>query len=312
MNESEIASVFGGPLESDPVVALDATSLRFPNPKIGPMPKVQFTIELVGPRSVAAAPALTVLDNPWRQGLGEPQVFVMASADTFWRKPQRPDPASSFDSLALCWDYLGARGSLSGAATARLLQTAESFGQTIQRRAMPMPTPDAVDEFVRTLAEVREAFDIGFELGVIAGEDLLPETAIWRVCARLGLSLAANGSFVWRDPRHPLPLLSVASWDEGKSFGLAGARAGVHHAAIGVGFNVPTSPDPERVLAFCFKVANALAGATGATVTDDEGVPYDSAKRREAEAAMAEAIGALDRVGLTPGSTESLRLFGAA
>ena len=145
MGNAEIDSVFGGPLSPDPAVALRTDSFTFPTPKAGPLPKVQFLVEIVGPRCIASSSALAVLDEPWRSALGDPEVFVMSPADSNWRRPVRPDVANSYDSLALAWDYLAPRGALSTSAANRLVLTAESFAQSIQRPAMPMPLPDAVD-----------------------------------------------------------------------------------------------------------------------------------------------------------------------
>jgi hypothetical protein len=309
MSRSDIEAIFGGPLVSDPQVALSCAAVSLPKWRTGPLPRVQFMVELVGPRSVAASAALAVLDNPWRQGLGEPDVFVMAPADQAWRAPLRADPAASFDSVVLAWDYLGPRGALSQASTTRLVQSAESFAQTIQRRAMPMPTPDQVDALVADLQHFRETFDIGIEIGLIPTGGAAAERAVWRSCTRLGLDLAANGSFVWHIPGWPMPVLSVDSWDDGKSFSLSNARSDVRHEALGVGFNVPTSPDPAAALMACFKVADALASDLGAVVIDEEGVPFDTSNRRRFFDALPQALDILKRKGLEAGSAEAAKLF---
>lgn len=309
MNSPDLEAIFGAPLECDPAIALNPDALRLPLPKTGPLPMVQFQIEIVGPRSMKAAQALAVLDEPWRSGLGYPEVYVMDASDPGWRAPSRPENAASLDSLVLCWDYLSAKGSLSANACARLVHAAEPFAKSLDRRAMPMPLPQDVDRKVADLKQRQEALDIGFEVGVISGTSTLSEREIWRTCAALGLDLAANGAFVWRAPGWSLPLLSVASWDDGASFSLDGARAGRQHEAIGVGFNVPTNPDPVTSLSACFQVAQALAAALGALVTDDEGIPYDARKRAETVNAMAQALEAFRRAGLVPGSREALKLF---
>ncbi|MBI5706595.1 MAG: hypothetical protein HZC36_06360 [Armatimonadetes bacterium] len=312
MDSSELVDLFGAPLECDPAIALNSDALRLPIPKTGPLPMVQFQIEIVGPRSMKAAPALAVLDEPWRSGLGYPEVFVMDASDSGWRSPTRPEKAATLDSLVLCWDYLSAKGTLSANACARLVHAAEPFAKSLDRRAMPMPLPQDVDRKVADLKQRQEALDIGFEVGVISGTSTLSERQIWRTCAALGLDLAANGAFVWRAPGWSLPLLSVASWDDGVSFGLDGARADRQHEAIGVGFNVPTNPDPVTSLNACFQVAEALATALGALATDDEGRPYTRAMRAETENAMAQALEAFRRAGLEPGSPEAIKLFPTA
>lgn len=309
MDSDSLATLFGTDSLLDPAVALDLNSIRLPSDKPGPLTKVQFMIEIVGPRSVPSAAALSILDSPWREGLGEPEVYVMGAMDSAWRAPMRPDPAGSLDSIVLVWDYLSRRGSLCRAAAERLLQTAERFANGLQRRAMPLPTPDMVDRIVATLQDLREGLDIGFEVGVAPVTGDLIETEIWRSCLRLGLQLAPDGTFGWRSPKHPLPLLTVASWDEGAHFSLSGARAGSPHSAIGVGFNVPTCPDPEAVLKACFHVAQTLANAQSAVAIDDEGRPYDAGMRASAQSALQQAIEALRRSALTPGSRECLKLF---
>lgn len=309
MDLTELTAIIGAPLESDPALALDPSAVRFPDLKTGPMPMVQFQIEIVGPRSMKAQQALAVLDEPWRSGLGYPEVFVMDASDPGWRPPERPEKAASLDSLVLCWDYLSSRGALSANACARLAHAAEPFAKSLDRRAMPMPLPQDVDRKVADLRQRQEALDIGFEVGVISGTNTLSERQIWRTCAPLGLDLAANGAFVWRVPGWSLPLLSVATWDDGVAFSLEGARSDRQHEAIGVGFNVPTNPDPETSLSACFQVAEALATALGALVTDDEGRPYTPSMRADTQNAMAQALEAFRRAGLDPGSQEALKLF---
>src|SRR5688572_32004658 len=113
---ADVTSVFGQTLSRDPRVGL-------PNPpapkteRPGPEHKVQFVVELVGPRSCLASSAATLLDPKWFQALGQPHLYSMAPADKDWQTlTARAD--GSYDSLALAWDMVADRGELTSQAAA--------------------------------------------------------------------------------------------------------------------------------------------------------------------------------------------------
>lgn len=308
MDRSELESLLGGSIPTDRRSILAGDSIQIPARKPGPLLQVQYVIEIVGPKTVPATAASQLLSDTWRKALGQAQMYAMTSADTAWR-PLAAPASGSFDSIALAWDYLSAKGSLSKTSAEVLLRQASSFAQSVQRLAMPLPTPDQVDVRVRELSTMRESLDIGFEIGVISAHGSIRERDVWRACMSLGMDLDSDGSFVWRHSGWQLPLLSVASWEEGKAFRLSGVKKDEGHQAIGVGFNVPTSPDPEAVFDRVFEVADLIAKECGAIVTDDAGKPYDSRMLERDRSDLDQARKALASNGLMPGSAEALKLF---
>jgi len=154
-----IPDIFGRPLQPDPKVALKTCTLNRQIP--GPQHKVQYVVELVGPRTIPTQSAASCLDSRWRNALGDPEIFVMAASDDRWRPYEAGDQAAAYDSLAFAWDFVSRRGSLSNAAAQNLLNVAEQLGKALSRRAMPMPPPSDVEPAVRAVEEAAEHLDIG-------------------------------------------------------------------------------------------------------------------------------------------------------
>src|SRR6185312_8968382 len=136
--------LFGRQLEPDPAVALPDPEIRI-NPKKGPLYKVQYVLEFVGPRSVPASMACSLLRPEWYAALGQPQVFSMQPADLSWGM-LTAKTEGSYDSLALTWDLLSLAGTLSSASAQHLLTIAEQFGSAINRRVAALPVPAEVDQ----------------------------------------------------------------------------------------------------------------------------------------------------------------------
>ena len=188
----DVQSIFGAPLGPDPAIALRPPSL-LPAAKPGPLHKVQFVVELVGPRSVAAAAVANLLSPQWYEALGRPEAFAMAPADTQWRV-LTASTAGSYDSVALAWDIVSPRGELSSTAPQHLLQVAEQFATQIQRRAMSLPVPGDVDRIRRQLMEYRDNLDVGFGMTVLTHAGIA-ERDVWLTCSRLGLDLGQADVF---------------------------------------------------------------------------------------------------------------------
>lgn len=300
--------VFGVPLVPDPEMALRALSIP-PNAKTGPLHKVQFVIEYVGPRSIPAATAAELLRPEWYQALGKPNMWSMRPSDLQW---QRLVPAQdgSIDSLALAWDMLSPDGTLSSASALQLLQFAERFGPNISRRAVPMPHTADVSARVHQLQEARELLDIGFALAALSDSGY-DEKDLWITCARLGLDFAPGGTFDWRIPGHPYPLLSVSPIGETTAFSLGNVHQGVRHEGATVGFSVPLCVAPTQALEACFYVADRIARSLGGQAVDETGNRVSNASHNEARANMKQALGLFAQVGMTAGSPEVLHLFGA-
>ena len=99
---------FGEPLRPDPAIALAPIEVTIPL-KSGPLHRVQFVIEFVGPRSVPALAAIHLLGSEWYSALGQPFIHAMRPADLHWH-PLTNSTDGSYDSLALSWDLLSPKG----------------------------------------------------------------------------------------------------------------------------------------------------------------------------------------------------------
>lgn len=299
--------VFPEPLRPDPAIALREEGIRFPALKPGPVHGAQFVIEIAGPKSVPAGQAHALMSSEWQNALGRPEVWSMAPSDPAWR-PMNVADSGSYDSVALAWDLLGEKGELSSRAASHLVQTAERFAQSVQRRAFPFPAPEEVDGLVRSLRSAQEAFDVGVEL-YVQGSSAFTEKDVWVACAALGLDLSGEGLFVWRALAWDEPLLSVAPVEEGRVFSLAQVRRGETHEALSVGFSLPRSPDPAAVLERTFAAAAALAQRLGGRPFDDEGHLLDERVKGMLRNNLAAGVRAMKGSGLEPGSAICRKLF---
>lgn len=299
--------LFGVPLKPDPAVALPPAPRPVPA-KPGPLHRVEFVIELVGPRSVPALAASRLLDPDWQGALGNPRVHAMRASDLQWQ-PLTGAKDGSYDSLALSWPFLGERGSLGEPAGATLMQTAERFAQPISRRAVAIPPPADIDVQVRDLQRLREILDVGVALvyGPYSGQ--ISERELWIACARLGLGFSPEGSFDWRsDPASP-PLVSVTPIGISEAFSLAGVQQGRTFEGATIGFSVPRCPDPRAALDAAFRIADVLAARLKGVVFDDEGRPASARIRGEMAQALEQGLGLFGQANLAPGSAEARTLF---
>ena len=305
MNE-EIAKLFGAPLEIDPTVALPR--LKNPIPlKVGPLHKVQFVIEFVGPRSALASQVSQLFEPQWYQALGQPTMYSMRPADLGWH-PLTSATDGSYDSLALTWDYLSSNGRLSSASAAHLLMIADRMGPLIQRRPLAIPQPTEVDELVESLLHTQELLDVGFAVTVVGHRDF-DERDIWVQCARLGLEFSPGGSFDYRMMAHPYPLFSVTPFGEYDAFSLGAAQRGAKHAGITLGFNMPRCPAPKTALEGCFHAAQTIAKTLGGAIFTDDQRPMSQGEHQHLLASMDQALLLFSQIGLIPGSGECLKLF---
>lgn len=301
----DMDALFGGPLGPDPEVAL-STPTNIPTHLPGPLPKVQLLIEFVGPRSISASQAMQLLAAPWYANLGQPEIWAMSASDAHWMA-LGSSPANSLDSLALSWDLVSARGSLSAQSSATLLATSERFAAQIQRRAIPLPIPADVDGAVAALEQARDALDIGFSVLTIASSGAVAESQIWRDCSRLGLSLEPDGAFAWTVGERRL--LEVTSVDDESPFSLGSVRAGKAHSGVCIGFNVARCPDPGAALDAAYYLANSFASSWPGAVFDDTGNPVSTAYFQAMKDNLGQALGGFRQIGIVPGSPEAVRLF---
>lgn len=301
---------FGGqPLQPDPSIALQPIDVA-PPPKPGPLHKVQFVIEFVGPRSIPAPAAVHLLSNDWYAALGQPQLFAMRPADLFWQ-PLTNAVDGSYDSLSLAWDMVTSRGQMSSKAARHLMETAERFGPFIQRRVMALPVVEDVDKAVRRLVEIREGLDIGFSLSVYAPRAGFLERDLWVLCARLGLEFAPGGSFDWRVPGYPYPLLSVTPFGDVDAFALSGVQAGLRHPGVTIGFSLPLCPSPAQGMDGSFYVANVIVRELGGDILDSDDRRLNDRIRAEYKDNLRQALSMFSQAGMITGSAEAVNLFGS-
>lgn len=303
-----VEDTFGGPLRPD-----NAICLRPPNvqpPKEGPLPKVQFVVEIAGPRTLLAASGAALLSSQWQAALGRPQVWVMAPADRAWRK-MIPNEPGSYDSLALTWDFITPKGQLSGASAKQILTICDGFATKIGRRAMAMPMPDQVDTLVRHWAAVNESLDAGFVMVLENPDRPMPERDVWRLCTALGLTFGPKGSFDWMIEEWPLPLLSITP-NDADAFSLAAVQSDTQHDAVAVGFSVARSPAPQTSLDACFYVASQFQAKMGCVMFDEDGKQIGDEERAGLTRDLQAGVQALTQAGVPPGSAEAIKVFGAA
>ncbi len=294
-------------LRPDPAVALAAPVVDAVQP--GPVHRAQFVIEFVGPRSIPAASASQLLNAQWNQVLGQPEIFAMAPADTQWR-PMSASNQGSYDSLAVCWDVLSAKGKLSPATGQHLFQVCEQFATQIQRRSMPLPPPNELDKTANTLSRIRENLDIGVSLVVVPRSGGLSEGDLWVQCSRLGLQFGPAGAFEWRSPQHPMPLFEVTPIGQVDSFSLGSVQRSAVHEGITIGFNVPLCAAPLAAIDGALHAADVISQALGAATFDQDARPLNDKTRDEMRRNMQQAVSVLEEVGIKPGSAAAIKLFG--
>lgn len=278
--------------------------------KLGPLHKVQFVIEFVGPRSVPAATAAFLLSPQWFGPLGQPQAFAMRASDLSWQY-LTPSQDGSYDSLALTWDLLTPAGAISEPSAKNLLRVAEDFGPYISRRALPIPTPPEIPRAVAGLQQIRDALDIGFTLSVVSNSGAFSERELWIECARLGLEFHSGG-FQWRIPGHAQPLLTVTPFGHTDAFSLSAVQARTVHPGVTIGFHLPASVAPTQGLEGCFRVATYLARILGGTILDESDRQLTDLARQKLFEDLRQALTLYSQAGMTTGSPEVLRLYGIA
>ena len=299
-------SPFSEPLVKDPSIALPVLPNDFPL-KIGPLHKVQFVVEFVGTKPAMAESASMLLAPEWYRALGQPVMFAMRPADLVWH-PLTSEPHGSYDSVALAWDYLTANGRLTSSAGSHLLKIAERFGPYLSRRALPLPPPDDINKYVAGLVEIQSSLDIGFSVAAIAS-GTWEESELWKVCVALGLELSPSGSFDWKKPDHPAPLLSVTPIGGLEKFTLRGVQAKEQYTGVSVGFSMPFSAAPRQGLDASFRVADVISHRLGGAATDEDGQALTANLRRTFHSHMNQALDSFTRAGLVPGNADCLKLF---
>lgn len=304
------SDVFGSPLQRDPAIAMPAISLPA-LPPAGPVRRLQFVVELVGPRTVPSQSVKTLLENQWTATLGNPEIWVMAGSDRNWRSLDASDPSGAYDSVALAWDMLGPSGSsLSGQTAQHLWDVTENLAGQLQRRALAMPVPADIDASVKTLQEMQDSLNVGVNLSVIGSYGPMMEKEIWRVCAALGLEFGPAGTFLWRAANTPTPMLEVAPAGDVTTFSLGQVHLNASHPAVSIGFTIPCSADPKASLEGCFHVGDTIAQRLHGVLLDEDDNKLTDQGKEQMRLQLGQAVIALNGNGLTAGSPEALKLFG--
>lgn len=274
--------------------------------QLGPEPlhKVQYVIEIVGPRSLEGNSVKALLDPKWQGPLGDPRVFVMGPADARWRELSADDPTGSYDSLALTWNLLKHHGALGIASARHLLTVAQSYADQVQRRALPLPVPDDVDTMKDTLESIRDSLDIGVELVVVFPGAGVAEGELVATLAARGLAPVTEG-YAWLVPGWDPPLFHVTACEDEPVF--PSGDATYLHQALSMGFSIPRNPAPDATLEAMLSLAGDFSARFGAHALAD-GAPADAAALRPL---LAQALQAFEQANLKPGSPEALVLFGA-
>ncbi len=297
--------LFGRPLAPDPRIALPSLPPRAL--RDGPLPRVQFTVELVGQYTSRAPSVAPLLSQPWHSNLGQPQVFVLRPGDSDWIR-LIPNQNEEYDSILLAWDYVSDQGQLSFNSASHLLNMAESFANQIGRKAVSLTDIALVEDIAKSLRQIESELDTGLSVGVVGGMAVF-ERDLWILCSGLGLSFSPTGSFDWLVPQHPHPVLSVTPIGSTESFSLANVQAGLSHQGVSIGFRLATCPAATVAAEGVFRVADVIAQAIHGTVFDDSQRSLTPHIRAEIKRDLDTAITFLSKAGLAPGSPEALKIF---
>lgn len=299
--------LFGGPLLPDPKIELPG-AIPVPAWKNGPLPRIEFTIEMVGPYSVPAHAAARILDQDWYVALGHPQAWAMRPSDTKW-DVLTGDKNGSYDSLALSWPIARPDGDLKTKAAVLLEKTTHHFAEAVNRRAVCLPRIEDVDYLSMDLRRVLANLDIGLCLTFHPTRRIVSELEIWRTCAALGLQFSPDGSFVYRVRGSELALFEVLPLGPVEKFSLGNVQAGVQHEGVSIGCSIPMCPNPEKAIEGALRTARAFCERIGGKATDDEGRFVDAAVAQSLIEQAQHANKLFEQAQLVPGSPEAVRLF---
>jgi len=292
----------------DPSVALKPVPLPALKPKAF-YSKLEFVIEIVGPRTMSAPLALAALRPDWQNALANPKVVGMAPADSEWQVLTDRTSAQVFDSLAFCWPFMKPSGNLSNASAQHLLSVSESFANQVQRRAIPHLPAEDVEARVSDLQAISGELDFGVGLTLTSPLGAIPEVKIWEFAANLGFDLDASGDFVWRVDGIEAPLLTLSSLGQTDVFSLQGAKSNQLHPAISIGFRIAVNPSPVETCQSMTLAARTLAERLGLEICDEDGNALSEQGLASTLEAVKQASETIKRAGITPGSPESLLIF---
>ncbi len=292
----------------DPSVALKPLSVA-PYKAKAFYSKLEFVIEIVGPRTMSSSLAMAALRPDWQNALANPKVVGMAPADSDWQVITSQSVAQVFDSLAFCWPFMKPNGNLSNASAQHLLSVSESFSNQVQRRAIPHLPADDVDARVSDLQAISNELDFGVGITLSSPLGTIPEISIWEVAANLGLDLDSCGDFVWRQDGFETPLLTLSSLGQTDVFSLQGAKSNQLHPAISIGFRIAVNPTPEETAERMADIARTFASRLSLDICDEDGKILTQDGLSGIIDSVKQASETIKRAGIAPGSPESLLIF---
>lgn len=295
-----------GTLEPDRARCLRPVTLPPFKIDVGPYHKVQYVIELVGKQLIPSASAMQLISPRAKASMGEPEVYVMIPGQQRWRALWQGEDALTFDSLAFAWDLVSTRGHITRESAGELLRRAEEIAMPLNRRAIPLRTPEETEAAAKNLVEVKNNLDIGMDAALEPSVDIFQTENVLKTAYALGYRIRDNGLLEWRQQGWEEALLTLYPLGSANDFDMNRTPA---VSGIGIGFSVPCSPSPAEVLERLFESLSNLQSALGGTAHDDEGDSLDEKRRAELRQVMQHALDAFSRIGLAPGSPEALRLF---
>lgn len=306
MREAELFKFAGERFDVVPAAALKPISLPPFSPDVGPYHKVQYVIEIVGPSLIPAATAHHFLERRARASLGTPEIYVMTPGQKRWAALWSGDQSPAYDSLAFAWDLVSSRGPLRAEAASELMRRVEEVARAIQRRAIPLRTPEECAAAAENLLNVKESLDIGMDASIEPAVDTYHALDVIRAAYVLGFTLKDSGLLEWRQQGWPEALLTMYPLGAAEEFD---PKKHPEISGIGIGFSVPCNPSPQEALERLFEAASKMQNAIGGRLRDEDGIEIDDPRKRAIFDALEGSLNAFQGIGLTPGSAEALRLF---
>lgn len=302
MTERELFAFLGHSLEFDPSVALKLTRLPAFRWEIGPLYKVQYVIEFVGGQLIPSSHAKALLNIKQQAGFGYPEIFVTVPGQKRWRKLWVGDDGVAYDSLAFTWDLLKKGKFLTWQSANELLQRCERLAHSWNRRAIPLPHPNDVDDVVRNLLDIQNSLDIGVELFLPLQNTL----QVLETGYRLGFRIYDSGFLEWRVTGWEGALLEVQPLDEQEFFDL---KSKPKIEGISIGYSLPRSPSPMEILEQLFDAAEFFADVGNVSIEDVDGRLVTDKVKSDYRDHLQKALEQFKTIGLAPGSPEALKIF---
>lgn len=302
-------SFFGGQFPSDPRIALKR-NVPVPPRKTGPLHRVEYVVEFVGPKSIPAIAAARILDFDWYSALDQPKIWAMRSSDPNWERLSGSRDGS-YDSLAISWPLVNQNNLLPAPRATELLQIANQFGAAIERHAYPRPLPEDVPVIAQDLYTIRESLDAGVSLVFDPSRPTVSEEDLWRACAALGLQMTPDGAFAWIAEGADEPLFEVRPVGITDRFTLAAVQRGQVHDGATIGFSIPRCPNPAKAVEGALTAARYFCETIGGRVLDDSDRFVDRTVASDIITTVTTVLATFKEAQLEPGSEEARRLFAA-